>query len=153
MIHVTPPPASCSLGAVDAGAGHGNPPPEPAISRRTLLVVDDDPDILELMRFALEGEGYTVLCASSGHVALDLLRTGAQVSLILLDLMMPGMDGWRFVEELTQLQGSESPPIVVLSAASHRAIPPGVACFLRKPVDLRDLFGVAARYSRNPDER
>ena len=148
LIHVTPPPTARSPDVEDAAAGDGDSPPETAASQRTILVVDDDPDLLELMCFALEGEGYTVLCASSGGAALDLLQTGAQVSLILLDLMMPGMNGWHFFDGLSRLRGCEPPPVVVISAATHSASPPGAASFLRKPVDLGELVDVVARYSR-----
>jgi CheY-like chemotaxis protein len=153
MLPFTLPFTSPVPGAANRVAEDGAPQPKPAISQRTILVVDDDPDILDLMSFALEGEGYTVLCASNGAAALELLRTGAQISLIMLDLMMPGMNGWSFLEELSRLPGREPPPVVVVSAAVHHTTPPGVARFLRKPVDLADLYEVASRYSRRPDDR
>lgn len=115
-------------------------------ARKTILVVDDDLDILDLMTFALEGEGYVVTTASSGYEALELLRGGAQCSLILLDLMMPGMNGWRFLEELAKLEGFQGPPICILSAATDAKIPPGVECFLRKPIDLSQLTAAIERH-------
>ena len=62
------------------------------MNNKTLLVVDDEEDILELVRFNLDREGYTVLCAETGEAALRSLKEHA-VDLLVLDLMLPGMDG------------------------------------------------------------
>ena len=66
-----------------------------------ILVVDDDEDIRETLRVILELEDYQVLVASNGREALEVMRTN-RPQLILLDLMMPVLDGWEFVKELDE---------------------------------------------------
>jgi signal transduction histidine kinase/DNA-binding response OmpR family regulator len=86
-------------------------------SRRpaTLLAVDDDPLAIELMRVSLEPEGYTVLTAGGGVEAIELAR-GIEPDLIILDLLMPDMDGFAVVEALRADQGTSEIPIVVLTS-------------------------------------
>jgi CheY-like chemotaxis protein len=67
------------------------------IEQRTIMIVEDDVDIADLVATTLEDDGYAVLVATNGQEALDKLRAaGTRPSLILLDLMMPVMDGWQF---------------------------------------------------------
>src|SRR5437660_5704600 len=80
----------------------------------SILVVDDDPDILQTLALCLSTEGYAVLMASNGKEALELLRH-EKPAIILLDLMMPVMDGWQFVSEIDQ-RGWRKAPILILSA-------------------------------------
>ena len=109
---------------------------------RLVLVVDDDPDILQTLGLCLTTEGYRVLMAANGREALDLLQN-ERPSVILLDLMMPVMDGWQFVHELEQ-RGQRDVPLLILSA--DRAVQ-GHAQQLRasghlaKPFDLDELLG------------
>src|SRR5918912_3194653 len=81
---------------------------------RLVLVVDDDPDILQTLGLCLTTEGYRVLTAANGREALDVLER-ERPSVILLDLMMPVMDGWQFVRELEKT-GRRGTPMIVLSA-------------------------------------
>jgi len=90
------------------GAVSGGPP-------RLALVVDDRPENRKLLRAALEGEGWDVSEAENGRVALDQLKN-REPSLILLDLMMPVMDGFEFVMEMRKLETSRTVPIVVVTA-------------------------------------
>jgi CheY-like chemotaxis protein/two-component sensor histidine kinase len=82
---------------------------------RPVLVVDDDPEVRQLLRRMLESEGYAVGEAENGRVALERLR-GESPSLILLDLMMPEMDGFEFVAELRRHEGWRAIPVVVITA-------------------------------------
>jgi len=79
------------------------------------MVVDDDPDLRELLFTALADEGFEVVPAANGEEALGLLRT-FRPDVIVLDLMMPVMDGWQFANELKARD--EDIPIVLLSASS-----------------------------------
>src|SRR5229473_1846814 len=81
---------------------------------RLVLVVDDDPDILQTLGLCLSSEGYRVLMAANGKEALDILDR-EHPSVILLDLMMPVMDGWQFVAELEH-RGWRDVPLLILSA-------------------------------------
>ncbi len=69
---------------------------EEARASRTVLVVDDEQDIREVFEAVLRYDGYEVLSCNDGQQAMDLLRQGARPDAILLDLMMPNMDGWQF---------------------------------------------------------
>src|SRR5712672_3360944 len=108
---------------------------------RLVLVVDDDPDILQTLGLCLSSEGYRVLMAANGREALDILDR-EHPAVILLDLMMPVMDGWQFVAALEE-RGKRDMPLLILSA--DRAVQ-GHANKLRanghlaKPFDLEDLL-------------
>src|SRR5215468_7398383 len=67
-----------------------------------VLIVDDDPDLLEVTSFVIEGEGLAVETAKHGEEALSLMRAGRLPTLVLLDLMMPVMNGWEFLEEVSK---------------------------------------------------
>jgi CheY-like chemotaxis protein len=82
---------------------------------RPVLVVDDDAGLRQLLRRMLEPEGYTVVEAENGRVALERLRD-VSPSVILLDLMMPEMDGFEFVAEIRRREGSRTIPIIVITS-------------------------------------
>ena len=86
-------------------------------SRRRVLVVDDEPDVQDFVKMVLEQGGYQVDCADNGEQALEKIRT-AQPDLVVLDLMMPVMDGWTVLDRL----GGKLPPpvVVILSAAADQ---------------------------------
>jgi two-component system, chemotaxis family, chemotaxis protein CheY len=106
-----------------------------------VLVVDDDPDILDAICDILEGERYRVARARNGLEALD--RVGEELpAVILLDLMMPVMDGLAFATALRKQPLARSVPIVVISADGNpqRAAALGAAGFLAKPFDIDALL-------------
>ena len=110
-----------------------------------MLVVDDDPDIRELLFTALADEGFEVVPAANGEEALAIIKT-FRPDVIVLDLMMPVMDGWQFAGELHQRD--EDIPLVLLSAA--RDLPAhakslGAAEIIAKPFDLSELLPKIAR--------
>jgi CheY-like chemotaxis protein len=114
-----------------------------------ILVVDDDRDIRETLVEALEGEGYAVISAVDGVDALDQLRSEPRApSVILLDLMMPRMNGLQLWEELARVDSWAHIPIVVVSADAHgraHAAAMGAAACLAKPMRLRELFTTVAQ--------
>jgi CheY-like chemotaxis protein len=115
---------------------------EPA---RTILVVDDDAEIRESIADLLRDEGYQAATAAHGREALDQLREGARVDLIVLDLMMPVMDGWQFLDERARDPALKRIPVVLVSATPETLQPPNTAAFIRKPMRLDDLLGAVAR--------
>jgi CheY-like chemotaxis protein len=117
---------------------------------RAVLVVDDDPDLLDVTRFVIENEGIVVETARNGQEALALLRAGRLPGLVLLDLMMPVMNGWEFLEEVAKDPLLGAIPIVVLSAGDHDEIA-GALEILSKPMDLKELLRVVERYVRGDD--
>src|SRR5579871_1594935 len=94
---------------------------------KTLLLVEDDPDLRLVMRILLLDEGYEVRVAEHGAAALALLERGLLPDVILLDLMMPVMDGWAFHERFAQEPAWRGIPVLVLTA-SHRPGPAGLTC-------------------------
>jgi CheY-like chemotaxis protein len=106
-----------------------------------VLVVDDDPDILDAICDILEGEGYRVARARHGEEALLRVET-ERPALILLDLMMPVMDGVKFSQALRLRPGVQDVPIVVISADGNRqrASSVGAVGYLAKPFDIDSLL-------------
>ena len=115
-----------------------------------VLIVDDDHDIREAMSETLELEGHRTLCAANGREALELLRAeDAPACVILLDLMMPVMNGWEFREEQRRDQRLASIPVVVITAdaeAREKAEQLQASGVLRKPIRGDDLVRAVAKY-------
>lgn len=115
---------------------HAEPP--------VVLVVDDDPDILEALSEILEAEGFKIRRARHGKEALDRLEPSPP-QLILLDLMMPVMDGWEFAQQLKQKALTPDIPIIVLSADRNvgtKAREIGAVGHLAKPFELNELLSL-----------
>ncbi len=111
-------------------------------NKRKLLVVDDDPSLLETLADFLGFEGYEVLCASSGEDALVKMRP-FQPDLIILDMGMPGMGGKGFLDRITNPDGSTLVPVLVLTARASMAeffADKQIAGFISKPCDPADLL-------------
>ena len=111
----------------------------------TILVVDDEPTILDLLVQLLDDEGYATLAAPDGVAALELLAREA-ADLVLLDVMLPGLDGPGVVRRLREQPRTAAIPVVLMSAARQ----PGLdgldhVAFLRKPFDLDQLLAIVAR--------
>jgi two-component system chemotaxis response regulator CheY len=118
---------------------------------RPILVVDDDELILSGVESALVHEGYPVVTAPDGAAALDVVARHSP-GLILLDMMMPLMDGWAFARAYRQ-QAEPHAPIVVMTAAAdaaRRAADVGADAYLAKPFDLVDLLTIVGRMTRKP---
>jgi CheY-like chemotaxis protein len=107
--------------------------------------VEDDSAVREGLVRLLEEEGYRALAAANGREALALAQTETP-RLILLDLKMPVMDGWQFLEQWNNALAAEKRcPVVLLSGLSFIRDAPGVADFLSKPVDARKLLSCVRR--------
>jgi CheY-like chemotaxis protein len=112
-----------------------------------VLIVDDDPDLLDVTSFVIENEGMAVETARNGEEALAVIGTGRLPALVLLDLMMPVMNGWEFLAAVAGDPMLRSIPVVVLTAAEHSEVP-GAREVLNKPMDLKELLRVVERYVR-----
>lgn len=84
-------------------------------NKKTVMVVDDNPDIITIVRTILEGKGYNVLSATSGPELLDLLKT-QKPDLIILDIMMPEMDGLEVLTRLKGMTETATIPVILLTA-------------------------------------
>jgi CheY-like chemotaxis protein len=108
-----------------------------------ILVVDDDPTILRLLQVNLEMEGHEVLTAGDGHEALARLRDDAP-EVVLLDVMMPGLDGWQVCEQVRADPALAATPVVILSARAQqsdleRGVQAGADAYITKPFDPLEL--------------
>jgi len=114
----------------------------------SILVVDDDPDIRDLVREVLEFDGYEVSEAQDGAVALEQIHQH-RPDLVLLDLGMPVMDGWTFLKQCCGEPDCRGVPVVVMSAVARQpgrpSIPERITHFLHKPFELTDLQSTVAQ--------
>ncbi len=127
--------------------------------KQVILLVDDEQDHLIITSRFLESQGYSCVCADRGWEALRLLNE-QPVDLILLDLHMPGMDGYCLAENILSREGFRSIPIVAFSCYDltrfkQRAMRAGMADFIPKPVDrarllatVRDQLSLRQRLSK-----
>jgi CheY-like chemotaxis protein len=118
---------------------------------RPVLIVEDDADLREMMAQLLVLEGFQVATASNGREALDYLRrvhNGETPNLILLDLMMPVMDGWEFRRKQQADPRLAKLPVIVLSALDQsRAADVNANAFLKKPLDFDRLLQLVRNYA------
>lgn len=118
----------------------------------SVLVVDDEPQVVWMLRFSLEAEGYQTISAADGRGALERIRRN-RPKVVLLDIMMPVMDGWSVLEELRTLPVEERPRVVVVSARAsvrdrEKAVELGADAFVAKPFNMDDLLGVVHELER-----
>ena len=110
---------------------------------RTVLVIEDDTDIRNFVSRVLELEGYTVYRTEDGTAGMELIRKDP-VSLVLLDLRLPGSDGWSILREMKHDSNLASIPVLVLTATAEatqrrRTLRMGAVSYLVKPISTHDL--------------
>ena len=112
---------------------------------KTVLVVDDEPVLRILVREILQEEGYAVIDAADGRSMLEVLD-GVHPDLVLMDVMMPGVDGREAYQILRSRTDLPNLPVVMMSAAVQPSkLDPSISAFLRKPFDLTELLELVAR--------
>ena len=119
--------------------------------RPSVLVVDDEPQVVWILEFSLRGEGYETFSAHDGMEALDQIRRH-HPDLMVLDVMMPRMDGWSVLEALGSMPAAERPRVVMVTALAsandrERAEQLGAEAFVPKPFDMDHLVGVLQGFS------
>jgi CheY-like chemotaxis protein len=117
-----------------------------SIERPSVLVVDDEPQVVWVLEFSLQGEGYETFTAHDGFEALDQIERH-HPDLMVLDVMMPRMDGWSVLEAVAQLPVEARPRVVMVTALASsidqaRAKQMGAAAYVPKPFDMDHLVGV-----------
>ena len=122
----------------------------------TLLVVDDEPTVRALLRDLLEIENYDVVEAADGDSALAFV-TQQLPDLVILDVMMPGLDGIEVLQELRKKHSASDLPVILLTAKSDddttwQGWTAGVTVFLPKPFDTEHLLDWVSRLVRNPSQ-
>jgi DNA-binding response OmpR family regulator len=113
------------------------------MSGETVMVVDDDPNALDIVRTFLEARGYTVATARDGNEALALLDQ-VRPAIVLLDVMMPGMDGWEVARVIKNHPTFHTTRVVMLTARSdfadkHEGLRAGADDYIVKPIQLQHL--------------
>lgn len=116
-----------------------------------VLVVDDDPDIREIIELALSSNGYRVVTANDGRACLRRLREPERPCIVLLDMMMPDMNGWEVCEAIAKDASLASIPVLILTGNSQlRETHLGSVPILRKPIELKALLAAIAQHARPP---
>jgi len=112
---------------------------------KKVMIVDDDPDILDTLRMILEKQEYDITTVSNGQECIDELEKGFK-GVILLDLMMPVMDGWDTIKEIVEKGHMKNVAIEIISALGSREdrrmgiLEPHIYDYLTKPIDLKELI-------------
>ncbi|MAG36542.1 MAG: two-component system response regulator [Dehalococcoidia bacterium] len=109
----------------------------------SVLVVDDEPGIVEIARVNLESAGYRVISAGSGEEALELMGR-EHPDLVILEIMLPEMDGWQVLEKIERLPDAAGTPVIFLSALAEdaevlRGLEAGAIAYITKPFYPQDL--------------
>jgi CheY-like chemotaxis protein len=117
------------------------------LSGKKVLVVDDDVRNIFALTSLLEDHHLNVIHAENGHAGIELLNRTPDVDLVLMDIMMPGMDGYETIKAIRQLPQFRSLPIIALTAKAmkgdrRKCIDAGASDYITKPVDLDQLFSV-----------
>lgn len=120
---------------------------------RQILLVEDDPESRACMSSLLELEGYAVVTAADGEEAMRRLRGGLEPGLIVLDLMMPGMDGFQFRKEQLQDPKLSAIPVVIYSGhhdpkANAALLEP--QAYIQKPIDIETFLGLVGAHFTRP---
>ena len=134
----------------------GNPIPANNVTRGTILIVDDEEDILELVRLNLAREGYDVLTATSGEQALKMAQTH-QPELVILDLMLPGIDGLEVCKILKRNPKTNQMRVIMLTAKSEESdiitgLELGADDYITKPFSAKVLVARVRRVMRKEVE-
>src|SRR5438034_634386 len=117
--------------------------------RCPVLIVEDDNDLRDMMAQLLMLEGFQTAAVANGREALEYLNSGARPDVILLDLMMPIMDGWEFRRRQQADPTVSAVPVIVLSALDPtRAADVNANAFLKKPLDFDRLLALVRSYCR-----
>jgi CheY-like chemotaxis protein len=135
---------------------------------RRILIVEDYEDVRSMLKILLESEHFRVLEAGSGVEALDLIRSG-RPDVILMDLALPGFDGFETIRRIRQIDGFQNTPIIVLTAYTGQSVYDtaflaGTTYFMAKPIDFDELAELleqilddgnrgGPKYSRPPAQR
>ena len=109
------------------------------MTKREILVVDDDAEVRASLSELLEEEGYRVRTASTGREALERCERHGAPDAILLDLQMPAMNGWEVCRALARRAAWARIPVVIISASIDVLPPPSAAAVFNKPVDVNEL--------------
>jgi CheY-like chemotaxis protein len=132
-----------------APAGDGGP--HACLRGRTVLIVDDDLRNAFAITSILELYGLTVIHASSGHQGIEVLRSGRDIDLVLMDVMMPEMDGYATTAAIREMPSLAELPIIAVTARAMqgdrgKSLAAGASDYVTKPVDTEELLACMERW-------
>ncbi|NPC70311.1 response regulator [Corallococcus exiguus] len=136
---------SCRGGAFPLGPGGGGIHAVPNRSK-TVLIVDDERDLRESIAELLEMSGYRVAQAANGLAALELLAAAPKPGMVLLDKMMPVMDGYEFLLQVRSDPAYRELPVLMMTADAGFRAPPETLGLLHKPLDLDKLLRLVGQH-------
>ena len=117
---------------------------------KSILVVEDEPSIRENLQTLLEFEGYSVCTASNGEEGLRTLRTMRRPCLVLLDLLMPVMNGMEFLEAKSHVATIASIPVCIVSGVAEKPDMSQASVFLKKPIEFDGLLKIVRQHCGVP---
>jgi CheY-like chemotaxis protein len=123
------------------------PAPYPALTGTRVLIIDDDVRNVYALTSALEDRGVEVLTAENGRQGLEILERTPDVDLVLMDIMMPGMDGYETTRTIRRMDGFRALPIIALTAKAMRgdrekSLAAGASDYITKPVEINQLLSL-----------
>ena len=113
---------------------------------KSILIIEDNFEIRESLKIALEMEGFSVFLAENGKIGLEKLAVIPTPCVILLDLMMPVMNGWEFIEIISKDIMLSTIPIIVVSAFGEKNTNPKPSAYIQKPIDLDALLSAVSKH-------
>ena len=137
--------------AVGGDSSLSFPEPDPALAGKKVLVVDDDVRNVFAMTCMLEESGMQVVSAETGQSALDLLEETPDVDVVLMDIMMPGMDGYETIQTIRKLGDFRPLPIIAVTAKAmpgdrEKCLEAGASDYVSKPVQPGQLLSLLSKW-------
>lgn len=116
-----------------------------------VLIIDDDNRNIFALKAVLKAKGYTCISAIGGAEGIELLKQDQEVAVVLMDMMMPGMDGYQAIAEMSSIPELQSIPVIAVTAQAmigdrERCLKAGAAGYVSKPIDVDELTGLLKRY-------
>ena len=142
---------------VPEGEAGGQPGDRPDLLGKKVLVVDDDVRNIFALTSVLESHGMKVVYAENGRAGIEALRTNPDVDVVLMDIMMPGMDGYETMRLIRKEPRHESVPIIAVTAKALRGdrekcIAAGASDYITKPVDAEKLLELIRLWVPTPEQ-
>lgn len=116
-----------------------------------VLIIDDDNRNIFALTAVLKAKGYRCISAIGGEEGIELLKQDKEVAVVLMDMMMPGMDGYQAIAEINRLPELQNIPVIAVTAQAmvgdrERCLEAGAAGYVSKPIDVDELTGLLKRY-------
>jgi two-component system cell cycle response regulator DivK len=116
-----------------------------------VLIIDDDNRNIFALTAVLKARGYNCLSAIGGEEGIELLKRDKEVAVVLMDMMMPGMDGYQAISEMSKIPELKNIPVIAVTAQAmvgdrERCIDAGAVGYVSKPINVDELTGLLKRY-------